>query len=90
MMYPLGTRRGLATCASERGIFSVLALDHRQNLRYELRPDDPGSVGYKQLVEFKRAVVRALAHGGVACHALHDDAASAEETAQIVTPAAGK
>jgi tagatose-1,6-bisphosphate aldolase len=61
MTYPLGTRRGLATCASERGIFSVLALDHRQNLRHELRPDDPGSVGYEQLVEFKRAVVRALA-----------------------------
>jgi tagatose-1,6-bisphosphate aldolase len=60
MSYLPGTRRGLSECASDRGIFSVLALDHRQNLRRELRPDDPGSVGYDQLVEFKRAVVRAL------------------------------
>ncbi len=37
----LGTRRGIAACASARGTFAVLALDHRQNLRKELRPDDP-------------------------------------------------
>lgn len=57
----LGARRGLAACASARGTFAVLALDHRQNLRRELRPDDPASVTYEQMVEFKRAVVRALA-----------------------------
>jgi tagatose-1,6-bisphosphate aldolase len=55
-----GARRGLAACASPRGTFAVLALDHRQNLRRELRPDDPGSVTYDEMVEFKRAVVRAL------------------------------
>ncbi len=60
MSYSPGTRRGLEACASDRGIFSVLALDHRQNLRRELSPDDPASVGYDQMVEFKRAVVRAL------------------------------
>jgi tagatose 1,6-diphosphate aldolase len=59
--YVLGARRGLAACASERGTFAVLALDHRQNLRKELRPDDPASVTYDEMVEFKRAVVRALA-----------------------------
>jgi len=59
--YVLGARRGLAACASERGTFAVLALDHRQNLRKELRPADPGSVTYDEMVEFKRAVVRALA-----------------------------
>lgn len=61
MTYVLGARRGLAACASDRGTFAVLALDHRQNLRRELRPDDPASVTYDQMVEFKRAVVRALA-----------------------------
>lgn len=61
MTYPLGTRRGLAACASERGTFAVLALDHRQNLRKELRPHDPASVTYDEMVGFKRAVVRALA-----------------------------
>ena len=44
--YAFGVRRGLAACASPRGTFAVLALDHRQNLRKELRPDDPESVTY--------------------------------------------
>jgi tagatose 1,6-diphosphate aldolase len=59
--YALGTKRGIAACASQRGTFAVLALDHRQNLRKEIRPDDPASVTYDEMVEFKRAVVRALA-----------------------------
>ena len=61
MTFAPGTRRGLDACASDRGTFAVLALDHRQNLRKELRPADPGSVTYDEMVEFKRAVVRALA-----------------------------
>jgi tagatose-1,6-bisphosphate aldolase len=61
MTIPIGARRGLDACASERGTFTVLALDHRQNLRKELRPADPWSVTYQVMVEFKRAVVRALA-----------------------------
>jgi tagatose 1,6-diphosphate aldolase len=56
-----GTRRGIAACASPRGTFAVLALDHRQNLRRELRPTDPDAVTYAEMVDFKRAVVRALA-----------------------------
>jgi tagatose 1,6-diphosphate aldolase len=59
--YALGARRGIAACASARGTFAVLALDHRQNLRKELRPDDPDSVTYSEMVEFKQAVVRSLA-----------------------------
>lgn len=58
--YPLGTRRGLDACASDRGTFAVLALDHRQNLRRELHPDAPETATYDEMVEFKRAVVRAL------------------------------
>ena len=58
---PIGRIRGLRACASPRGTFGVLALDHRQNLRKELRPDDPTSVTYAELVAFKRAVVRELA-----------------------------
>ena len=38
----------------------MLALDHRQNLRKELRPDDPASVTSDEMVAFKRAVVREL------------------------------
>jgi tagatose 1,6-diphosphate aldolase len=59
--YPLGTRRGLDACASLRGTFAVLALDHRQNLRKELHPERPEIATYDEMVDFKRAVVRALA-----------------------------
>lgn len=57
----LGARRGLDACSTLRGTFGVLALDHRQNLRRELRPDDPTAVTFDEMVAFKRAVVRALA-----------------------------
>ena len=42
----------------------MLALDHRQNLRKELRPADPASVTDQAMIDFKRAVVRALATTG--------------------------
>ncbi len=57
----LGTLRGLDACASERGTFSILALDHRNNLRRMLDPDDPESVSYEQMVAVKRSIVRAIA-----------------------------
>ncbi len=59
--FRLGTRRGLEACASTRGTFAVLALDHRQNLRKELHPDVPESTTYDEMVAFKQAVIRALA-----------------------------
>ena len=61
MPYLLGTRRGLEACASARGTFAVLALDHRQNLRRELHPEAPATATYEEMVTFKRAVARALA-----------------------------
>lgn len=57
----IGALRGLQQCASPSGRFTIMALDHRQNLRKALRPSDPGSVTYAELVEFKRTAVRALA-----------------------------
>ncbi len=67
---PLGRIRGLRACASARGMFAVLALDHRQNLRRELRPDDPAAVTFEEMVAFKRAVVRHI--GGTATGVLLD------------------
>ncbi len=64
MAYLLGVVRGLGACSSPGGTFTVLALDHRQNLRKELRPADPGSVTDAEMVDFKRAVVRALGTTG--------------------------
>jgi tagatose-1,6-bisphosphate aldolase len=56
----LGTRRGLDACASARGTFAVLALDHRQNLRKELHPDAPDRTTYDEMVAFKQTVIRVL------------------------------
>jgi tagatose 1,6-diphosphate aldolase len=56
-----GVRRGLDACASARGTFAVLALDHRQNLRKELHPESPEVTTYDEMVAFKQAVIRALA-----------------------------
>lgn len=56
-----GARRGLDACATLRGTFAVLALDHRQNLRKELHPEAPDTTTYEEMVAFKRAVIRALA-----------------------------
>ena len=56
----LGTRRGLDATSSARGTFAVLALDHRQNLRKELHPEDPSATTYDEMIDFKRTVVRAL------------------------------
>ena len=60
MTLRIGTVRGLDACASDTGRLSVLALDHRNNLRRMLGPDDPSAVPYEELVEVKRAVVRAI------------------------------
>jgi tagatose 1,6-diphosphate aldolase len=57
----IGKLRGLGQCATRRGAFSVLALDHRNNLRQLLRPDAPDSVPSGELVTFKQQVIGALA-----------------------------
>jgi tagatose-1,6-bisphosphate aldolase len=60
MVFLLGTRRGLDATSSRRGTFAVLALDHRQNLRKELHPEDPSAATTGEMIDFKRAVVRSL------------------------------
>jgi len=55
----LGKYRGLQQIARD-GIFTILALDHRESLRKLLDPQDPERIGYGELAEFKVAVARAL------------------------------
>jgi len=57
----LGKLRGLQQCATPQGVFSILAIDHRGNLRRALNPSDPGAVPDEELVAFKREVITALA-----------------------------
>lgn len=57
----IGKIRLLQQCSTARGALSVLALDHRGNLRQLLRPGAPQDVTDDDLTEFKRLVVRNLA-----------------------------
>ncbi|MFH1964432.1 MAG: hypothetical protein ABIJ42_02720 [Acidobacteriota bacterium] len=56
-----GKLRGLQRCTTAGGAMSVLALDHRDNLRRSLNPSDPGSVSFPDMTQFKLEVVSFLA-----------------------------
>ncbi len=57
----IGKYRGLQQCATPRGAFAILALDHRNNLRNALNPTNPKAVLDADLTHFKQEVVVALA-----------------------------
>jgi tagatose 1,6-diphosphate aldolase len=57
----VGKLRGLQQCTSLQGTFTCLALDHRQNLRRALSPQEPGKVTDAQLSGFKLEVIASLA-----------------------------
>jgi tagatose-1,6-bisphosphate aldolase len=57
----IGKLRGLQQCSSDRGTFTALALDHRQNLRRALNPSDPASIMDEDLTHFKLELTAALA-----------------------------
>ena len=58
----IGKLRGLQQCASSRGTFTCLALDHRQNLRRSLNPENPNAVPDLALTDFKLEVAETLAN----------------------------
>ena len=62
----VGKLRGLRQCSDARGALSLLALDHRNNLRKALRPDAPGDVGDEELTAFKTQAAGALAEAATA------------------------
>ena len=62
----IGKSRGLRQCSDPRGTLSVLALDHRNNLRKALRPEAPGEVSDDALIAFKREAVTELAEAATA------------------------
>ena len=57
----VGKVRRLQQCATERAVFSILAVDHRQSLRRALDPQAPAAVPDGALVAFKQGVAAALA-----------------------------
>lgn len=56
----LGKYRGLQQCSTPNKAFSILALDHRNNLRAALRPEAPNTVTYPEMVAFKIEVISHL------------------------------
>lgn len=57
----IGKTRGLQQCSTPNGALSILALDHRNNLRQALAKAGAGEVTASQLSEFKLQVTGALA-----------------------------
>lgn len=57
----IGKYRALQQCTSPQGSFTCLALDHRQNLRKALHPENPALTGDAELSQFKMDVVSELA-----------------------------
>ena len=86
MKLSIGKIRGLTQSTSPRGTFACLALDHRQNLRRALNPQDPASVPDSTLTEFKLEVTAALA-GEATAVLLDPEYSAAQAVAAGVIPA---
>ena len=57
----LGKLRGLQEIANPHGLFTITALDHRGSLQKALKPEDPKSIGYQEMVDYKIKLLNALA-----------------------------
>lgn len=57
----LGKYAALSRASTAAHVFSIMAIDHQDALRQVMRPNDPQSLSYQTLVDFKLAVVEALA-----------------------------
>jgi tagatose 1,6-diphosphate aldolase len=85
MQLTIGKQRGLQQCSSPRGTFTCLALDHRQNLRRALNPQDPTLVPDTALTDFKLEVTAALA-GEATAILLDPEYSAAQAVAAGVIP----
>lgn len=61
MNLTIGKMRRLQQCSTPDGLFVIAALDHRDDLRRMLKPVEPDSLSYAEMVAFKSEVVQALA-----------------------------
>ena len=77
----IGKLRGLQQISSERGTFTALALDHRQNLRKA----NPAFVSDEELSRFKLDVTSALAEQATAV-LLDPEVSAAQAIARGVIP----
>ncbi|MEM7033409.1 MAG: tagatose 1,6-diphosphate aldolase [Chloroflexota bacterium] len=57
----VGKIRGLQTTTTHKGIFTILAIDHRDSLRVIINPDDPAGVPSSKLTDIKLAIIDHIA-----------------------------
>ncbi len=60
MTLTIGKLYGLQRCSSPEGTFTILALDHRGNLKQAMNPADPDGVTYGTIVQFKQELTSIL------------------------------
>lgn len=60
MPLTIGKIRGLQRCSAPDGTFTILALDHRGNLKRAMKPENPEDVSYETIVQFKRVLTAVL------------------------------
>lgn len=56
----IGKMRGLQQCATPQGKFAILALDHRNNMRRLLHPENEELTSSEEIAAFKKQVVTCL------------------------------
>ncbi len=56
--------KDLTSCMTPDGVFTILAIDHRDSMRVLLDPDDPGGVPGSRLTETKLWLLRELGGEG--------------------------
>ena len=57
----LGRVRALQTASTERGVFTILAVDHRDAMRAMLNREQPETVSAQQLTDIKLSIVKMIA-----------------------------
>ena len=72
-----GKARRIQTVADPRGVFKILAADHRDSMRVLIDPDHPDAVEASTLTDIKLAVIRGV--GAMASGVLLDPVYSAQQ-----------
>jgi len=61
MKLAMGKLRGLQQLADAKGLLTMCAIDHRESLKKAMNPEDPDAVSYRDMVDFKLDLCRAVA-----------------------------
>ncbi len=80
-----GKIRGLTATSTPEGIFTILAIDHRDSMRVVLDPADPHGLAAEELTNTKLSLLRALGHEATAVM-LDPEYSAAQAVAQRALP----